>query len=128
MLALAFSGSKSAEMRVAITFATVLSVVVSSAAIAQAPVPPVSIQNPSPMVEATRAHERTAKKDSGSRFQFQNSASNPNCCVTILKAGDHPALAVHRRSAEMVRPVDEVALRRYTMSRQMLKCWYPRAQ
>ena len=78
MLALAFSGSKSAEMRVAITFATVLSVVVSSAAIAQAPVPPVSMQNPSPMVEATRAHERLEVKELGGiRRSFAGPAGRP---------------------------------------------------
>lgn len=65
LLALAFSGSTSAEMRVAITFATVAMVMVSSTAIAQTPAPPGSTQNPSPMVEATRAHERLEVKALG---------------------------------------------------------------
>ena len=59
------SGRKSAMVRVAIAFAAATSVGTPSAAIAQTPAPPGSTQNPSPMVEATRAHERLEVKALG---------------------------------------------------------------
>lgn len=59
-------------------FAAVLVIVVSSLATAQTPAPPAASQNPSPMVEATRAHERLAPKELGGTVRtFVGPAGKP---------------------------------------------------
>ena len=83
-------------LRVAIVFAVALSVATPSAAIAQTPAAPSSTQNPSPMVEATRAHERLAVKALGGiRRSFMGPAGRP---VELLV----PDLARTRSASDLV--------------------------
>ena len=64
--------------RVTLLIAAAILVGSPSAGSAQASPPPAASQNPSPMVEATRAHERLEKKDlSGTVRTFQGPAGKP---------------------------------------------------